>query len=218
VSTTAVITASPECVEPAERTPPRFLETYGLSYAFGLLLLLPAVVLISSQPEYSFTTFYTLMLTIPPIAASFLILATDPPELRAGRLLGRGALLTVLATVGSILAVMVGTPVVILLFLNGVGHSQALTGIVSAVGLLIVGSPMVFALVSSVRAESWLRALVLVLGIAALAILIALVTSQGGVLVESMRRDQGEILMGLLIWVLPSFAITTAFVRRHGLV
>lgn len=218
MSTAAVITASPACDEPVERVAPRFLDTYGLSYAFGLLFLLPAIILIGSQPLYSFTAFYTLMLTIPPVAASFLVLATDPPESRTGSLLGRGALLTVLATVGSILAVMVGTPVVILLFLNGVGHSQALTGVVSAVSLVIVGSPMVFALVNSVRVESWFRALVLVLGIAALAILIALTTSQGGVLVESMRRDQGEIMMGLLVWCLPAFAITTAFVRRHGLV
>lgn len=218
MSEAAVMTASPEDAEPLSVHAPNFFETYGLSYAFGLLFLLPAIVLIGSQPLYSFTAFYTLMLAIPPVAASVLLLATDPAGERSGSFLGRSALLTVLATVGSIIAVMIGTPVVILLFLNGVGHSQVLTGLVSAVGLLLVGSPMVYALVRSVRSESWLRALVLVLAIAALVILIALTTSQGGFLVESMRSDQGEIMMGLLVWCLPSFAVTTAFVRRHGLV
>lgn len=218
MSTAAVIHASSEVSAPDVPSGPRFFETYGLSYALGLLFLLPSILLIGSQPLYSFTGFYTLLLAIPPVAASIVLLATDPAGERSGSFVGRAALLTVLATVGSILALMVGTPVVIFLFLNGVGHSQEVTGLVSAAGLCLVSAPMVYALVRSIRSGSWFRALVLVLAIAAMAILIALTTSQGGVLVESMRRDQGEIMMGLLEWCLPAFAITTAFLRRHGLV
>lgn len=215
---TAVLTAPSEVPAPDASVAPRFFETYGLSYAFGLLFLLPAILLLGSQPLYAFTAFYTAMLVIPPVAASVLILATDPAEKRKRSFVGRAALLTVLATVGSILALIVGTPVVIFLFLNGVGHSQALTGFVSAAGLALVSSPMVYALVRSVRSGSWLRAFALVVAIVAMGIVIALTTSQGGFLVESMRRDQGEIMMGLLEWCLPAFAATTAFLRRHELI
>lgn len=212
-------TASSEFATVETSAAPRFFETYGLSYALGLLFLLPAIVLIGSQPLYSFTLFYTLMLTIPPVAASVLVLVLGAtPSEQTGSLVGRAALLTVLATIGSILALIFGTPVVIFLFLNGVGHSQALTGLISAAGLALVSSPMVYALVRSVRSGSWSRAFVLALGIFAMVIVIALTTAQGGFLVESMRRDQGEIMMGLLEWCLPAFAVTTAFVRSHRLV
>ena len=57
---------------------PGFFETYGSSYALGLLLLLPGILLIGSQPLYSFTPLYGAVLIIPPVAASFLLLAIDP--------------------------------------------------------------------------------------------------------------------------------------------
>jgi len=196
----------------------RFFDTYGVSYAFGLLFLLPAIILIGSQPLYSFNAFYTAMLTIPPIAASLLLLATEPTAEGRSHLLRRGLLLVVLATTGSILALIVGTPVVIFLFLNKVGHSQTLTAIVSASGLAFVSAPMVWSLISHIRAGAWIRAIALVLGIAAMAIVILLTLSSSGFLVDSMRRDQGEIMMGLLEWCLPAFAVTTALLRRDGVV
>ena len=196
----------------------RFFDTYGVSYAFGLLFLLPAIILIGSQPLYSFNAFYTAMLTIPPIAASLLLLATEPTAEGRIHLLRRGLLLVVLATTGSILALIVGTPVVIVLFLNKVGHSQALTALVSAAGLALVSAPMVWSLVSNIRAGAWMRVAVLILGIVAMAVVILLTLSQSGFLVDSMRRDQGEIMMGLLEWCLPAFAVTTALLRRDGVV
>jgi hypothetical protein len=215
VQTTATMTAPIEAH--ALPTAP-FFDTYGASYAFGLLFLLPAILLIGSQPLYSFNAFYTAMLTIPPIAASVLLLATEPTKEGRSRILSRSLLLIVLATAGSILALIVGTPVVILLFLNKVGHSQALTALVSASGLALVSAPMVWSLVTHVRAGAWIRVAVLLLGIAAMAIVILLTLAQSGFLVDSMRRDQGEIMMGLLEWCLPAFAVTTAFLRRDGVV
>jgi hypothetical protein len=196
----------------------RFFDTYGVSYAFGLLFLLPSIILIGSQPLYSFNAFYTAMLTIPPIAASLLLLATEPTAEGRSHLLRRGLLLVVLATTGSILALIVGTPVVIFLFLNKVGHSQTLTAIVSASGLAFVSAPMVWSLISHIRAGAWIRVTALLLGIAAMVVVILLTLSSSGFLVESMRRDQGEIMMGLLEWCLPAFAVTTALLRRDGVV
>lgn len=195
-----------------------FFATYGVSYALGLLFLLPAVLLIGTQPLYSFTTFYTAMLTIPPIAASLLLLATEPVAEDRRNLLGRGAMLAVFATLGSILALFAGTPVVILMFREGVGHSQATTALISAAGLAFVSAPMVWSLVAHARKGAWVRVGVLVAGIVAMGVVIALTTSDGGFLVDSMRKDQAQIMMGLLEWCLPAFAVTTAFVRRSGLV
>ncbi len=216
MQTTATMSAPIET--PVAVPSARFFDTYGVSYALGLLFLLPAIVLIGSQPLYSFNAFYTTMLTIPPIAASVLLLVTEPKGAGRNRLLSRSLILIVLATVGSILALIVGTPVVIFLFLNKVGHSQALTGLVSASGLAFVSAPMVWSLISHVRSGSWARVLVLALGIATMAVVILLTLSQSGFLVQSMRQDQGEIMMGLLEWCLPAFAVTTAFLRRDGVV
>ena len=142
MQTAATMTATIETPHAAPSA--SFFDTYGVSYALVLLFLLPAIVLIGSQPLYSFNAFYTAMLTIPPIAASLLLLATEPSAEGRGHLLRRGLLLVVLATTGSILALIVGTPVVIVLFLNKVGHSQALTALVSASGLALVSAPMVW--------------------------------------------------------------------------
>lgn len=195
-----------------------FLDIYGTSYAFGLLFLIPAILLVGSQPLYSFTTFYTAMLAVPPIAASVCLLATEPTVEGRRRILSRSALLIVFATTGSILAIMVGAPVVILLFREGVGHSQATTGLVSAAGLVLVSAPMLWSLVNNVRAGAWARTVVLLLAIAAMVVVLALTLAGGGFLVDSMRRDQAQIMMGLLEWGLPAFALTTGFVRHSGLV
>lgn len=215
---TTVATAAPAAACPAPAPPVGFFATYGVSYAFGLLFLLPSIILIGSQPLYSFTAFYTVMLAIPPIAASLLLLATEPAPDGGRHLVTRGALLTALATTGSILALIMGTPVVIALFLNGVGHSQVLTGVVSAAGLALVSAPMAWSVVVHARRGAWIRVAVLVGAIAMMLVVIALTLSQSGVLVESMRRDQGEIMMGLLEWCLPAFAVTTAFLRSNGIV
>jgi hypothetical protein len=214
-SATAVA-ARPEESQPAPT--PRFFDTYGVSYALGLLFLLPAIFLIGTQPLYSFNALYTTVLAIPPVAASFCLLATDPPGAGRRHLVPRGALLTVLATIGSVLALVAGTPVVILLFREGVGHSQATTALISSAGLAFVSAPMLWSLVRHVRAGAWVRVGVLVLAVAAMGTVIALTLSPGGILVDSMRRDQGEIMMGLLEWCLPAFAVTTAFLRSSGLV
>lgn len=195
-----------------------FLDTYGATYAFGSLFLLPAILLIGSQPLYSFNAFYVAMLTIPPIAASVCLLATAPGAGERRNLLGRSVLLVVVATTASILALVAGTPVVILLFINHVGHSQAVTGLVSAAGLAVVSAPMLWSLASHVRAGAWVRAGVLLLAVFAMAVVVALTLSRGGFLVDSMRPDQGQIMMGLLEWCLPAFAVTAAYLKRSDLV
>lgn len=210
------MTAGVDTSRPARAT--GFFDTYGATYAFGLLFLLPAIVLIGSRPLYSFDAFYTAMLTIPPIAASVCLLATDPTTEERRNLLGRSALLVVVATTASILALVAGTPVVVLLFINGVGHSQSATGVISAAGLAFVSAPMLWSLVSHVRAGAWARTGVLLLAISAMFVVLALTVSRSGFLVDSMRADQGQIMMGLLEWCLPAFAVTAAFLRRNELV
>jgi len=225
-----------------------FLDTYGATYAFGSLFLLPAILLIGSQPLYSFNAFYVAMLTIPPIAASVCLLATAPGAGERRNLLGRSVLLVVVATTASILALVAGTPVVIFLFVNHVGHSQAATGLISTAGLAVVSAPMVWSLVNHVghsqaatglistaglavvsapmvwslvnhvRAGAWVRVGVLLMAVFAMVVVVALTLSRGGFLVDSMRPDQGQIMMGLLEWCLPAFAVTAAYLKRSDVV
>jgi len=128
VQTAATMTATIETPHAAPSA--RFFDTYGVSYALGLLFLLPAIVLIGSQPLYSFNAFYVAVLTIPPILASVCLLATAPGAAERRNLFGRSVLLVVVATTASILALVAGTPVVIFLFVNHVGHSKAATGLI----------------------------------------------------------------------------------------
>jgi hypothetical protein len=207
-----------ESVRPRAAAASGFLDIYGISYALGLLFLVPAVLLLGTQPLYAFNGFYVAMLTIPPIAATVCLLATEPVVQERRNLASRSALIVVLAVIGSLMALVVGTPVVVIMFVNGVGHSRAITGLISAAGLVVVSSPMVWSLVSHLRAGAWVRAGALLMGIALMIVVTMLTLSNSGFLVDSMRRDQGEIMMGLLEWCLPAFAVTTAFIRRSGLV
>lgn len=195
---------------------PRFWRTYALAYAIGAMLLAAEVVLLGTQAKYSFTGVYDALLVAPPLLTAFLVLLVDPHG--TGRTLPlRAVLLSVTAGVVSVLSTVLVTPLLILMFREGVGRSLTATGMLSAASLVVVGSPLVIELVASGRSRRWMHAGILVLGLAVIGAALSMALAPTGALAAAMRLDQGEILMITSSWWLPVYAVAAAYARRIGM-
>lgn len=195
---------------------PRFWRTYALTYAIGAVLLAAEVVLLGTQAKYAFTGVYDALLVAPPLLTAACVLLVDPHgPIRTLPL--RALLLTVTATLVSVLSTVLATPLLILMFFGGVGRSLTATGTLSAVSLVVVGSPLVVELVASGRSRRWVHAGVLALGIAVIGAAVSMALAPTGALASSLRLDQGEILMITSSWWLPVYALTAAYARRLGM-
>jgi len=200
----------------AEATP-RWLDTYALTYAFGVMWLAVGLIGIGTQPDGSFNAIYDAFMALPPVATAFCVLLAD----RSGSMPSlplRGVVLATVAGVISVISTVLLTPLLVLMFREGVGHSLSLTGLISLITQVVVASPMVFALVSAARRGRWAWVAVLALGLGTGGVAPAMALAPGGSLATLLRVDQSEIMMITVSWWLPVYAATAAFARRLGLV
>jgi hypothetical protein len=192
---------------------PRFWRTYALAYAIGALWLAVEIILIGTQKSYTFTGVYVAAFMFPPFMISGQLMLLD--RRGASRTLVARALgMTVVAGLVSILSTVILTPLLILMFREGVGHSLAATGAVSWVSLGVVASPLVVELVRTVREGRVTQAATLVVGLLVVAVELSMALSPSGELARSLRRDQGAFLMVTASWIMPVFALATAYIRR----
>jgi hypothetical protein len=194
---------------------PSFLRTYALTYAIGAAWLAAGLVVLGTQPKYGFGTVYVAALSMPPVFTAVSLLVLD----RFGSMrtfLWRALALSLVATTVSVLSTVLLTPVLILMFREGVGHSLWATALLSAVSL-VVASPLVIEFVAASRSQRWLHATVLVAGLVVVGVALSMALAPTGSLASAMRLDQGEILMITSSWWLPVYAVAAAFARRLGM-
>jgi len=129
----------------------------------------------------------------------------------------RTVVLSLVAGVASVISTVVLTPILVLLFREGVGFSLSASALVSAVSLVVVVSPLAVEVVAAGRSQRWLHVGVLVAGLAVAAVAFVMALTPEGALAASMRSDQGQILMITSSWWLPVYALAAAFTRRAGL-
>jgi hypothetical protein len=198
----------------ADDTPAR-LDTYALSYAFGIVWLAVAMILLGTRPLFAFDGLYDALLVLPPFAtAACVLLADHRGQFRTLAL--RTVLLATVAGVVSVLSTVVLTPFLVLMFREGVGWNLGLTGTISAVTLVAVASPMLIVLVTSVRRGTFGRAAIMVAGLAVTGVVLAMALAPGGPVASLMRLDQAEITMITASWWLPVYALAAAVSRRLG--
>jgi len=195
---------------------PGLLRTYALTYAIGAMWLALEVVLLGTEPRYAFNGPYDAYLTLPPFLTALCLLLVD--RFGSWRTLPmRTVVLSLIAGVASVISTVVLTPILVLLFREGVGFSLSASALVSAVSLVVVVSPLVIELITAGRSQRWLHVGVLVAGLAVAGVAFAMALTPEGALASSMRSDQGQILMITSSWWLPVYAIASAFTRRAGL-
>lgn len=195
---------------------PRLLDTYALAYAFGSVWLAVAVLGLGTQPAGSFNGVYDALLVMPPVLTALCVLLAGP----AGRLRTlplRAAVLAVVSGIVSVVSTVVLTPVLVLMFRQGVGRNLPLTGTISAASIIVVASPMVVALVRAMREGRFGRVAILLAGVGVTGVALAMAFAPGGALASLLRVDQGEIVMITVSWWLPVYALTAGFARRLGM-
>lgn len=209
-------TESPSAEPVTESDTPPLWHTYALTYAIGAAWLAAEFAVLGTQPKYGFGTIYVAALSMPPVLTAICLLLVD--RFGSMRTFAQRVLaLSIVATTVSVISTVALTPVLILMFREGVGHSLSATAILSVVSLLVVASPLVVELVAASRAHRWLHATILVGGLAVVGVALSMASAPNGPLASSMRLDQGEILMITSSWWLPVYALTAAYARRLGM-
>lgn len=199
----------------AEITPP-FWRTYALAYAIGAVWLAVEIPLLGLQPKYEFSGIYLAAFVLPPLLTVACLLFIDAPG-KVRTLAFRVLVLFLVASVASVVSTVLLTPLLVLMFREGVGRSLEATGAVSAISLAVVAAPVVVQLVPAVRSGRWLHASVLVLGLAVTGVIFSMALDPTGQLAAAMRLDQGQLLMITSSWWLPVYALAAGLARRAGM-
>ncbi|MDO8964340.1 MAG: hypothetical protein Q7W30_07615 [Coriobacteriia bacterium] len=208
----AIATAHP--LAQADGSPP-LLETYALLYAFTLVWLAASVAGLAFWPLYSNAAGYTAVIAAPPVLGIVSLMLTDRPLAGWRSLLVRTGLLVVLGVAGSVTVMFVG-----MLFLplvtGGLADHLAAFGPVWIAGFLVVAAPLVPVLLRVSRRGEWVRAAVLVIALALVAVALYLTVAPGAPLLGLLRKDQASFLFGGLTWYIPALGVAGAVCRRIG--
>ncbi len=200
---------------------PRFFDTYALVYAFILTFLVPGLAWMSTMPFRTYTFQYVTAFAGPFVLGLLATFCTDSTD-SWRRVALRSAILLPLVIVTGVTVLFAGSLTVLPVseFLRP-GSTPATTPIAFAV-LVILASPLLFALVKRLRTRpSWrslmqIIAIVIALGVAGFVGYLMLGTP--GELRGFARKDLTIYLTGAVMWYLPSFGIAAGGWRAIGLV
>jgi hypothetical protein len=198
---------------------PAISETYGLVYAFTLLLYVPCIAALSLFRSYEFSPGYLLAMTAAPPLGMLLVMFTEPLTLSPLRTLGSALLLSGLSMFGSLLA-MFGGALLLAPFQQWIRVQYF--GPLTVVALLLLAAlvvPLVVAAVRMARGSGglrWVRFAAIALALAFVGTILVL-TVQPTHPLGSLRVDQSSFLIGGLVAYLPGYAISAALWRRFGI-
>jgi len=200
---------------------PRFFDTYALVYAFTLAFLAPGVASLAGLPFRTYTFQYVALVTVPfllGLLATFLTDSTDPLR----RNLLRSAILIPIVSVTGVAILFTGSLSVLVVTPLLSDRNFAATTPFAVAGFAILALPLVFALITRLRAKLTWQSGVQILAIAcALAIVgyvLFLMMSGQNVLKEIARKDLVIYITGALTWYLPSFGLAAGAWRKVALV
>lgn len=201
---------------------PRVFDTYALVYALSMLFLVPGSIAIGRLPFRTYTFQYVALVTVPFLLALVITFMTDSREpVRTSAI--RTAILTPIVLMTGVTVLFTSS-----LFLLPINQFlgpeyRAVTTPLAAVLLLLIASPLVFALVRRVRAgldaRAALQAAAMVLTLVLLGVFMYVngaheITAMGSLA----RKDIIIYIVGGFVWYAPAFAISAGVWRRLGLV
>lgn len=210
--------ARPTAADALDDTP-AISETYGLVYAFTLLIYVPCIAALSLFGAYSFTPGYILVMTAAPVLGMLCVMFSEPRVRSALRTVGAALLLSVLSLTGSV-AVMFGGALLIAPFQEWirVKYFGPLT-VLAIVFVAALVTPLVIAAVRTARGSGglrWVRFAVLVLALVFVGAMLVMTVLPSRPL-GALRVDQASFLIGGLVAYLPGYAISAGLWRRFGI-
>lgn len=205
-----------------EHTAPRVLDTYGLTYAFTALLLVPALLAVDRLAIDAFSPAYLALLAAPFLLGPAMVFAVDSTDGRR-TVAVRSAVLAPLVAFTGVTIVFVAMMVLLpplSLFLAPENFGGITILFVALVVLLAL--PMLVSLACRIREGLSVSGIVQIAALVAVLSLVAWVVvmtfDSSTTLGTFMRKDTVEHFIGAFTWYLPSLGIAAGIWRAVGLV
>ena len=205
-----------------EDAPPRVLDTYGLTYAFTALFLVPGLFAIDRWSIEAFSLGYLALIVAPFFLGPATVFALDSKD-RSRTVAIRSAVLAPLVAFTGITIVFVAMMIIVVpLSLFVIPQNFETLTLLSVAVVVLLAAPMVLSLVTRAR-EGFnagglvqIAALLIVLGVVAW--VIAMTFDPGDALGTFLRKDVVEHFIGAFTWYLPAVALAAGLWRRLGVV
>jgi len=201
---------------------PRVLDTYGLTYAFTALLLIPGLFAIDRWSILIYSPAYLALISMPFLLGPAIVFLLDSKDgLRTVAI--RSAVLSPLVAFTGVTFVFVSMLVIVLpvsMFL--VPENFGALTLLFVASLVLLAAPLLVSLVSRIREgvtpKGALQIVVLSIIIAVLAWMIAMTFAGNDTLATFINEDVVDHFVGAFTWYLPSLALAAGLWRRVGLI
>jgi len=201
---------------------PGVLDTYGLTYAFTALLLVPGLLIIDRLSIVLYSPAYLAFISIPFVLGPALVFALDSND--GPRTLAiRSAVLAPLTALTGVTFVFLAMIVIVLPLSFWVMpvFSEYLSALFVFM-LVVVTVPLVVSFLSRIRegfsVSGVVQMVVLVLIGAVIAWIVAMTLGTSDTLDTFMRKDLVEQFAAAFAWYLPALALAAGLWRRAGVV
>jgi len=201
---------------------PRVLDTYGLTYAFTALLLIPGLFAIDRWSILIYSPAYLALIAMPFLLGPAIVFLIDSRDgLRTVAV--RSAVLSPLVAFTGVTFVFVSMLVIVIpLSIFVVPENFGSLTLLFVASLVLLAAPLLVSLVSRFREGVSLSGVlqIAVLGtvIAVLAWMIAMTFSGTDTLATFLNEDVVDHFVGAFTWYLPALALAAGLWRRAGLV
>lgn len=201
---------------------PGVLDTYGLTYAFTALLLVPGLFIIDRLSIVLYSPAYLALISIPFVLGPALVFAFDSND--GPRTIAiRSAVLAPLTALTGVAFVFLAMIVIVLPLSFWVMpvFSEYLSALFVFM-LVVVTVPLVISLLSRIREglsiSGVVKMVVLAAIVAVIAWIVAMTLGTSDTLDTFMRKDLVEQFAAAFAWYLPALALAAGLWRRAGVV
>jgi len=201
---------------------PRVLDTYGMTYAFTALLLIPGLFAIDRWSILIYSPAYLALIALPFLLGPAIVFLIDSRDgLRTVAV--RSAVLSPLVALTGITFVFVSMLVIVIpLSIFVVPENFGSLTVLFVASLVLLAAPLLVSFVSRIREGvsliGVLQMAVLGIIIAVLAWMIAMTFAANDTLATFLNEDVIDHFVGAFTWYLPALALAAGLWRRAGLV
>ncbi len=201
---------------------PRLLDTYGMTYAFTVLLLIPGLFAIDRWSIEIYSPAYLALISVPFLLGPAIAFLLDSRDGLRTVLIRSAVLSPLIAFTGVTFLFIAMAVIVVPLSMFVVPANFEALSVVFAMSLVLLAAPLGISLVCRLREglspAGVVQIIALVAVIAVIAWVIAMTFSPADTLATFINEDVVDHFIGAFTWYLPALALAAGLWRRAGLV